>query len=546
MNFSFLLRRAGALALALGASLVCAQARLEAAASAKAGADITVTVSGADPRDFVTIMPKGTRIGGYDAYQYAGKTGALKLKVPTRPGEYEIRLLGANPPYPTLAWRALVIDATAATLDAPVQVAAGAKFQVAWTGPNNEGDYVGVGEANPREQPYITYVYATKGNPLTLSAPDKPGDYELRYFLAAGGAVIASRKITVAASSAGLQGPAEAIAGSALSVSWTGPNNPHDYVTVIPRGTHEGASGNFAYTARGNPVSLPAPLAPGDYELRYSTGQSHATLARAAIRITPGKQEPGLIMASAATALPAGSAVEVILDASGSMLLRIGKQSRIDIAKQTLSKLTTSILPAGTPFALRVFGREVDSCQTDLDIALGPLEPAAVAAKIDALKVKSRARTPIGASLERVAEDLAAAKGERLVILLTDGEETCGGDAAAAIAKLRKDGAATRINIVGFAIDDKRLEATFRHLAESGNGSYFNARDAAGLDNALAQALRPGFEVLDAGGQVVAEGVAGGDAVRAMPGSYTVRIKGQPARSQAVTVKSRETSAVKF
>jgi hypothetical protein len=546
MNFFCLPGRLGALALALATSLAYAQPRLEAAASAKAGSDITVTVSGAGAQDFVTIMPKGTRIGGYDAYQYAGTAGALKLRAPTKPGEYEIRLLGANPPYPTLAWRSLVIDITAATLEAPAQVAAGAKFQVAWTGPKNDGDYVGIGDASPKEQPYITYVYAAKGSPLTLSAPDKPGDYELRYFLAAGGAVIASRKIAVAASSAGLQAPVEAVAGSTVAVKWTGPNNPNDYVTVIPRGAHEGASGNFAYTARGNPVSLPAPLAPGDYEVRYSMGQSHATLARAPIRITPGKQEPGLITASAGTALPVGSAVEVILDASGSMLLRIGKQSRIDIAKQTLTKLTTRILPAGTPFALRVFGREIDSCQTDLDIALGPLDPAAVAAKIDALKVKSRARTPIGASLERVAEDLAAAKGERQVILLTDGEETCGGDAAAAVEKLKKSGVATRINIVGFAIDDRRLEATFRHLAESGNGSYFNAKDAAGLDSVLAQALRPGFEVLNAGGQVVADGVAGGEPVRAMPGSYTVRIKGQAARAQAVTVKSRETSNVKF
>ena len=104
---------------------------------------------------------------------------------------------------------------------------------------------------------------------------------------------------------------------------------------------------------------------------------------------------------------------------------------------------------------MRVFGREVDSCQTDLDIALGPLDAAAVGARIAKLEAKNNARTPIGASLEKVADDLRGASGERLVILLTDGEETCGGDPAAAIAKLRKANIGVRVNIVGFAIDDE-------------------------------------------------------------------------------------------
>ena len=156
-----------------------------------------------------------------------------------------------------------------------------------------------------------------------------------------------------------------------------------------------------------------------------------------------------------AQGLAAGSAVEIILDASGSMLQKIGTQRRIDIAKQTLTRLTTKSIPAGTPFAMRVFGREVDSCQTDLDLPLKPLDPAVVAAYIAKLVVKNNAKTPIGASLDKVADDLKAVRGERLVILLTDGEETCGGDAAAAIEKLKKSGVGLRVNIVGFAIDDR-------------------------------------------------------------------------------------------
>ena len=44
------------------------------------------------------------------------------------------------------------------------------------------------------------------------------------------------------------------------------------------------------------------------------------------------------------------------------------------------------------------FGREVDSCQTDLDVPVAPLNPAAVGQRIAALVAKNGAKTPIGAS----------------------------------------------------------------------------------------------------------------------------------------------------
>lgn len=620
---------------ALGTSLAIAQPTLTGPATAQIGSQVDVTVAGnPDPRDFVTIVPKGSAAGKYDAYVYASKPGVLKLTAPTAPGEYEIRLLGAQSPYPTLLSRPLRLEDVAASVDGPAQVAAGAKFEVRWTGPNNERDYVGIGDADPKGRAYISYIYTRNGSPISLNAPDQPGKYELRYFLGAGNKIVASRpitvgsvsasvsapaqvaagakvsikwagpdnardfitlvkagaadksydgyeytskgspldlrapdqpgeyevryltaqsyatlataKLTVTAISATLQAPAEAVAGSTFPVSWKGPNNQRDYITLVPKGAREGDSGNYAYTEKGNPAALLAPVAPGEYEVRYATGQSHITLARATVRVTPGKEEPGLVQVTSENAMPAGSAVEIILDASGSMLQRIGSQRRIDIAKQTLTKLTSTTIPAGTPFALRVFGRELDSCQTDLEIPLSPLDAAAVGAKIGKLEAKNNAKTPIGASLEKVASDLQAVKGERLVILLTDGEETCGGDPAAAIEQLRKTGTSVRVNIVGFAIDDTKLAATFRHWSDLGSGMYFDAKDAAGLSSAMLQAMRPGFEIVNAQGKVIASGVAGGEPVRVMPGTYTVRLMAKTGKPQQVVVKAKETAAVKL
>lgn len=528
----------------ISTSLVWAAPALKGPATANIGTAITVTFTGStNPRDFISIVAKGAPEGRYDAYEYAGPSGKVELRVPAAPGDYEIRMLGAASPYATLASQPLKVSAVTATLDAPAQVAAGADLKVKWSGPNNERDYIAIGNA---ERPYIVYEYTSRGNPTTLRMPDVGGDYELRYFLGFGDKVIATRKITVGTVTASLQGPTEAVAGSLFAVIWKGPNNPSDYITVVPKGAKEGTSGNYEYPSRGNPAKVLAPLQAGEYELWYATGQSHTTLAKATIRITPAKQEPGKLVVTSANAVAAGGGIEIILDASGSMLQKIGGQRRIDIAKQTLSKLTSSGIPAGTPFAFRVFGREVDSCQTDLDIPVSPLNATAVDAKIKALEAKNGARTPIGASLAKVSSDLAAIKGERLVVLLTDGEETCGGDPAAAIAALTKAGTTVRVNIVGFAIEDPKLAVTFSHWASLGNGSYFDAKDAAGLSNALTQSMRPSFDVVNPQGQVISTGVTGGDAVSVMPGNYSVRIKGQTSRAQSVTIESKATATVKL
>ncbi len=619
---------------AMCCSAAFAAPSVDGPASAKIGSEVPVTVTGStNQRDFVTIVPVGSREGAYEAYQYVNKPNPLKLQAPPKPGDYEIRVLGATTPYPTLASKPIKIESVTATLDAPAQVAAGAQFQVTWSGPNNVRDYVGIGDVDPKKRAYISYVYTSRGTPITLAAPDEPGEYELRYFLAVGNEVIARKRITVGSVSASvsvpdkvvagaffdvkwqgpnnprdfitivkagtpakrydyytytakgnplklrapdeggdyevryltaqtyatlastkvtitqmtasLEGPAEAVAGTSFPIKWSGPDNPQDYVTIVAKNAREGDSGNYTYTAKGNPLKLLAPLQAGEYELRYSTGQSHATLARQAIRVTPAKLEPGFVQVTRRQA-DTLSAVEIILDASGSMLQRLGSQRRIDIAKQTLARLTSEAIPPNTPFALRVFGREEESCQTDLEIPLSPLDPAAVNAKIRALEAKNNAKTPIGASLEKVSEDLKNAKGERLVILLTDGEETCGADPAVAIERLRSGAIPTRVNIVGFAIEDPKLTATFRHWADLGAGSYFNAKDAAGLEQSMTHALQPAFEVITSTGQVIGEGLVGGEAVRVPAGPASVRIKGSAGKASSVLVKPKEISTLQL
>src|SRR5690606_8593260 len=161
---------------------------------------------------------------------------------------------------------------------------------------------------------------------------------------------------------------------------------------------------------------------------------------------------------------------------------------------------------------------------------LAPLDPAAMQRTIAGINAKNLARTPIADSLAAVASDLSKAKGRKIVVLLTDGEETCEGDPARAIADLQARGIDVRVNIVGFAIGDEALSTQFADWAEQGGGRYFAANDGEALDAAMRQALRVPYAVLDADGNVVAEGELDGEAVTLPQGIYRVQVQSEPPR----------------
>ncbi len=252
------------------------------------------------------------------------------------------------------------------------------------------------------------------------------------------------------------------------------------------------------------------------------------TVARAA----SGTQPPASSPPAAAKAGAGTGAVELIFDASGSMLQRFEGKRRIDVAHTVLSDLVTRTLPPGAPVALRVFGDDKPgSCETRLESPLAPLDAKALAKQIAAVQPKNGAKTPIAASLNRVADDLAAAQGVRTVVLVTDGEETCGGDPQAEINALVAKGFDVRVNIVGFAVGEAKLKDTFRAWAAAGHGKYFDAQSSKELGKALEAAVSEPFRIVDATGAVVGAGTVGGPEVSVPAGVYRVEVGSTNPRS---------------
>ncbi|MBW6455614.1 MAG: VWA domain-containing protein [Trueperaceae bacterium] len=258
-----------------------------------AGAKVTVRFAGAPSGErsgWLAVAPADAGDEVYLDWSYTSSaSGSVELRVPDEAGTLEVRyhlvlpeggsrVIGRSPAFTSR-------EATA-TLEAPAEIGAGSQFAVEWTGPDNDRDYLTIVPAGAREGSYDSYQYTRGGSPVTLTAPDAPGAYEVRYVTGQGGSTLASAPVTVTAVGATVSGPPEVPAGSEFAVDWTGPDNDRDYLTIVEAGAREGAYTSYEYTRRGSPVTLTAPIEPGAYELRYVTGRGSATLASAPVTVT--------------------------------------------------------------------------------------------------------------------------------------------------------------------------------------------------------------------------------------------------------------------
>jgi Ca-activated chloride channel family protein len=207
----------------------------------------------------------------------------VSVQAPIEPGDYEARyVLGA--PQRVLARVPLEAVAVEATLEASATVGAGTPFAVSWSGPNAANDWITIIGADAAAQDYGSYVDANQPSPANLDAPVAPGAYELRY-VAAGRKILARRAIEVSAVSASIEGPASVAAGAPFEIRWQGPDSSGDWLTIIGPDAAASAYGSYVDANQGSPSTLNAPIAPGNYELRY-VQKGTTVLARRPIEVS--------------------------------------------------------------------------------------------------------------------------------------------------------------------------------------------------------------------------------------------------------------------
>ncbi len=254
-----------------------------------AGSDIPVGWVGPDyDDDYIGIGKVGADgASAWENYAYTRDGEPATLRVPPTPGDYEISYF-INQDRTVVATTPITVTDVVASVSAPAEAIAGSDIQVKWTGPDYDDDYIGIGKVGATgASAWENYAYTRDGDPATVTIPSEPGDYVITYFVNQDRVPLVSTPITVTAAGASVAAPAEAIAGSTLSVSWSGPGYDDDYIGIGKVGA-TGASQweNYTYVRADSSGTLLAPAEPGDYVISYFLSQDRTILASTNITLT--------------------------------------------------------------------------------------------------------------------------------------------------------------------------------------------------------------------------------------------------------------------
>jgi Ca-activated chloride channel family protein len=217
--------------------------------------------------------------------------------------------------------------------------------------------------------------------------------------------------------------------------------------------------------------------------------------------------------------------VLLVLDVSGSMNEPISSGgTKFAAAKRALKKVADA-MPAGTQVGLRVYGsriaepkeRNPKACtDTELVLPIGPLDRRKMYQAVDSFTAKGE--TPIAYSLEKSVGDLGPS-GKRVLILISDGEETCAGDPCPTARKLAKAGVDLQFNAIGLAVNSK-ARRQLQCIAKAGDGNYYDADNTGDLEDAVRRITQRSLRPFQTSGTPVEGTVDKSGAPRIGPGQY--------------------------
>lgn len=184
-------------------------------------------------------------------------------------------------------------------------------------------------------------------------------------------------------------------------------------------------------------------------------------------------------------------AVEFILDASGSMAGQVGGDIKMEVARNAFTSAIAELDDTQAMTALRAYGFD-DSVEKTPEASCPntQLLTGFAAAQSDELieaanGLSPYGYTPIAASLMAAGDDLSEIEADhRLIVLLSDGEETCGGDPVEAARELVERDLALSTFVVGFDLAAEQA-SQMRAIAEAGGGRYLDAPDEQSLQEMM-------------------------------------------------------------
>ncbi|MFN0219968.1 MAG: vWA domain-containing protein [Hyphomicrobium sp.] len=148
----------------------------------------------------------------------------------------------------------------------------------------------------------------------------------------------------------------------------------------------------------------------------------------------------------------------LVFDASGSMAgnerLGIGSVvTRIDKVRKAL-KLALPNIASHRRLGLITYGPGPYNRCDNINLDLPPTSNAGERIMVIVSALSPAGRTPLTQAVERAAEELKYRERPALIVLLTDGEETCGGRPCAVAKALKAAAKQLTIHVIGYRMKD--------------------------------------------------------------------------------------------
>lgn len=176
----------------------------------------------------------------------------------------------------------------------------------------------------------------------------------------------------------------------------------------------------------------------------------------------------------------------LVFDASGSMTEQFGGVSRIDALKGAVNglmdTLDANVLAGLRPFAHIKRATEAEAC-IETTLAQAFTTERSIIKTQTALLQAVGSYTPLAYTLTTSAADFKVGN-DNILILLTDGKDTCGGDPVKAAGELFNSAKKIKIYVVGMGVD-ATAKAQLSLIASTGGGVYYDASNSASLTASL-------------------------------------------------------------
>lgn len=207
--------------------------------------------------------------------------------------------------------------------------------------------------------------------------------------------------------------------------------------------------------------------------------------------------------------------VILALDASGSMAGMTGNETKMEAAKREAMAFMQA-LETDVPVGLVVYGHTGDNTESGKADSCRGIEwvqtlGAGTNAAINHVNgLQPVGWTPLADTLAFLETELAdhpavmqngqdidgPTENIPVVYLISDGEETCGGDPVGAARSLSQSGVQAVINVIGFDVDDE-TRRQLEQISEAGGGRYLIANDARELREQLEAEQRNRLSISD-------------------------------------------------